>query len=90
MAVEAFRQFYVDANVFLYTAQGHIPDYVYFCRVCIDFLDNPQGDYFVSDLIFREVDYRLTSFPRTIKGPRQCGAEFARVRIFRRRIELSG
>ena len=58
----------MDTNVFLYTAQGHRPDFDYFCRVSTDFLERPQGAYFISNLVLTEVLYQLRTYAHEYRG----------------------
>ena len=62
------RQIYVDTNIFLYCAQGHKPNLHYFCQMSTKFLDEPQGEYFVSDLVILEVEHQLVTYQHEYKG----------------------
>lgn len=62
------RRFFIDTNVFMRTAQCHIPDLTYLCEQSRKFLDDHGSHCVVDDVVVQEVQHQLSTNKDDYRG----------------------
>lgn len=65
------RRYFVDTNVFMRTAQCHIPDLRYFCDTSKRFLEERRGSCVVIGVVIEEVEHQLTQNKDDYRGAKE-------------------